>query len=493
MKRLTIYSFLVFFNLLSCICAGQNKLIDSLNLAFKNAKNDTTKAKVLIALSEEYYAFNTDSVIPLCMRAIKIIEKKEGTSNPTEKISLLTSKANALNNIGAVQNATGNIPEALENYSKSLALQTQLKNKEGIGTALNNIAYIYNNQGDIPKALDYYEKCIKIWEELKAYKNQALTINNVALIYQYQGDTAKAMSYYKRSLKIRQEINDKDGIGYSLNNIATLLNSENKPQLALEYQTKALQIFEESGNPNGISLTCLNMAYLYRQNGDIPKALELYNRSIAIQKQMQNKHGIANTQQHIAMIYQQLMLESNTPSDKKKYCSLAHAYADSSLSLSKELGYPINIAGAEKILYQTDSTAGNFSGALEHYKNFIASMDSIQNEKTRKASIKNQLQYEYDKKEAVITEQQNKERAVAHEKSRFQLIVIGAVIFGLLLVITFAFYVFRSLKATRTQKLIIEEKQREIIDSIRYAKRIQNSLLPPEKYIEKSINRLKKS
>jgi len=34
---------------------------------------------------------------------------------------------------------------------------------------------------------------------------------------------------------------------------------------------------------------------------------------------------------------------------------------------------------------------------------------------------------------------------------------------------------------------IIEEKQKEIVDSIKYAKRIQSSILPTEKYIEKHI------
>ena len=42
------------------------------------------------------------------------------------------------------------------------------------------------------------------------------------------------------------------------------------------------------------------------------------------------------------------------------------------------------------------------------------------------------------------------------------------------------------------QKLLVEEKQKDILDSIRYAKRIQKSLLPTEKYIEKNIIRLSK-
>lgn len=41
------------------------------------------------------------------------------------------------------------------------------------------------------------------------------------------------------------------------------------------------------------------------------------------------------------------------------------------------------------------------------------------------------------------------------------------------------------------QKRVIEEKQKEILDSIHYAKRIQRSLLPSESYLERKINRKK--
>jgi hypothetical protein len=42
-------------------------------------------------------------------------------------------------------------------------------------------------------------------------------------------------------------------------------------------------------------------------------------------------------------------------------------------------------------------------------------------------------------------------------------------------------------KEVEAQKVLLEEKQKEILDSIRYAKRIQNSLLPTDKYIERKL------
>ena len=100
------------------------------------------------------------------------------------------------------------------------------------------------------------------------------------------------------------------------------------------------------------------------------------------------------------------------------------------------------------------------------------------------------------------------------EKSRKQRLVLLLVSCFLFIVIVFAGFVFRSLRITRKQKEIIElqkilveeqklevelqkhkveEHQREIIDSITYAMRIQRALLPTEKYIEKNMNRLRKS
>lgn len=142
---------------------------------------------------------------------------------------------------------------------------------------------------------------------------------------------------------------------------------------------------------------------------------------------------------------------------------------------------------AENVLAEIESSRGNYKEAFEHYKQYIIYRDSLSNETTRKASIKSQLKYEFEKKEAVIKEQQEKERMVAEEKSRVQKIVIASVIVGLLLVIVFAFFIFRSLKVARYQKHIIEEKQKEILDSIHYARRIQTSLLPTEKYIVKQM------
>ncbi len=171
-----------------------------------------------------------------------------------------------------------------------------------------------------------------------------------------------------------------------------------------------------------------------------------------------------------------------------------------------------------KSLTKLDSIEGNYKGAYENHKMYILYRDSLDNEETRKKTIQSQMTYDFEKKEAVANAEHKKElekqELFANEKSRKQKVVIAFVVCGLLLVIIFAGFIFRSLRITRKQKDIIEEQksiveaqkqeveqqkqiveehQKAIIDSITYARRIQNSLMPTEKYIEGVMNRFIKN
>jgi cell division protein FtsX len=117
-----------------------------------------------------------------------------------------------------------------------------------------------------------------------------------------------------------------------------------------------------------------------------------------------------------------------------------------------------------------------------------------------------QTKYETEKKE-----QQNRALKTENELSaktiRQQTIITYVTIAGLALALILAFFIFRGLKQQRLtnkiiseqkaevelQKHLVEEHQKEILDSIRYAKRIQKAHLPTESYVKRNIDRLKKS
>ncbi|MCC7232828.1 MAG: hypothetical protein IT242_07790 [Bacteroidia bacterium] len=188
-------------------------------------------------------------------------------------------------------------------------------------------------------------------------------------------------------------------------------------------------------------------------------------------------------------------------------CSRAGQNPVDSLQISLELHSVENMRDAELQLSKTAQLKGDYKNAILHYQRFIVYRDSFVNREIEGKALQLQMKYEYEKKEAVLKEQQMKERAVTEEKQRKQSLITYASTTGLLIVLIFAGYMLRSLKTTRKQKLIIEkkteeteeqyriieEKNKNITDSINYAARIQRSLLPAENNLVKQIERLKKS
>ncbi|HEY6160088.1 MAG TPA: hypothetical protein VI112_02665, partial [Bacteroidia bacterium] len=150
----------------------------------------------------------------------------------------------------------------------------------------------------------------------------------------------------------------------------------------------------------------------------------------------------------------------------------------------------------EKSYSDLDTARGDYKGALEHYKKFIAARDSISNEENTKKQTRSEMQYEFDKKESQAQAEQDKRDAVTR-------IIIYSISGGLVLVLLLAVFIYHSYRQKQKaniiimwqkeevekQKHLVEEKQKEILDSIHYAKRIQHSLLPREAYISRKLKR----
>jgi serine phosphatase RsbU (regulator of sigma subunit) len=125
---------------------------------------------------------------------------------------------------------------------------------------------------------------------------------------------------------------------------------------------------------------------------------------------------------------------------------------------------------------------------------FINARDTILSEENQKEVLKQEMEYNFEKEKAIAEKEHEKEMLVAKEQGMRQQIVSYTIGFGLLLLVLFSIYIVSRLRFTRKQKdiiahqkLLVEEKQKEIIDSISYAKRLQEAILPPEHFVKKYL------
>jgi len=434
--------FFILFFLFQTSAFTQSKVIDSLKIVLKNAEHDTTRCKILGMMVEFEY---DNKIWPIYNEQLYELTKKNIESATTDKLKkpYLAHFASAINNKGFLAQEFGNISKALEYYYSALKVQEQVNDKKGMATTINNIAYIYMHQGDLNKSLESVEKAMKLQIDMQDNGGIASSLNNLGNIYKKKGEIAKALDYFNQSLELERKINDQFGASVCLSNIGDIYIEQKKYKEGIEYISQSLKIREEMNELDGISYNLNRLANIMLDLNRLDEALE---------------------------------------------------YGTKSFKVAKELNYIENIRNASKTLYKIYKKQNNTEQALKMYELFFQMHDSISNEATRKSSIKNQLQYEYDKKATADSVRVTEEKKVITAQLKQEKTQRFALYGGLALVALFGGVMYNRFKISQKQKYIIEkqkeivdEKQLEILDSIHYAKRIQNALMANADFINKHL------
>ena len=424
-----------------------------------------------------------------------------------------TNKVNALNAL-VNQFISSEPQKSLAYAQQALKLAQQTKWKKGIGNSEHSIGYYYYTQGDYPNTLEHWLNALKIWEELNDKKGISVSLGNIGIVYKQKGDYPKALAHYLKALKMAEDLGDKNGIARHLGNIGSVYEEQGaasteasaKVELfnkALDYYFKALKIAEDLGNKNTIAINLGNIGGVYDEQASAASpdsavyrerlfnlALDYYFKALKMKEELGNKNGIAINLGNIGALY-----------FKEKKFADAGKYLNDALSLSKEIGDMEGMKENYQNLSVLNSTLGNYKSAFEHYKLYIIYRDSIANEENTKKQTQTEMQYEFDKKQTAdsITnaEKVNQEELKHGQEIQQQKIYTYGGAIGFLLMIVVAGVSFRAFKQKQKlnliiseQKKLVEEKQKDILDSIYYARRIQQSLLPTEKYIAKNLKRL---
>jgi hypothetical protein len=238
----------------------------------------------------------------------------------------------------------------------------------------------------------------------------------------------------------------------------------------------------------------------YGEFGDLKKARIYFDSSLAIkvahheEVEMISSYGVLG----------ELMMMDNKPKEAEAYLKKAIYLAEK----NKLLQYRNN---CYRIMFETEEKLENYKEAFRYHKLFTQTKDSLHNDDLTRALLDKEYKFNFEKKEAELKAESEKQKIITEEEKKKQKLVTYSVSAGLLLVILLAVLMFRSTRIrkraneelsekndlivkqqaeTERQKQLLEEKQKEIIDSILYAKRIQQALITSEIYIERVLNKL---
>jgi tetratricopeptide (TPR) repeat protein len=481
----------------------QRNVIDSLRSLFKTGKDDTNKVKIALRIGVEY-----ESVQKRDSAGFYYLYSK----SLSEKLQYLKGIADACHSIGVIKLDQGDLKGSLDNYFAALEIRKKIGDKKGMARSYNNIGNDYRNMGLFSEALKYHFYSLRLKDELKDEKGKATTYNNIGIVYNLMHRNPEALNYYNLAVKIRRAYKDTLNINYAntLSNFGNIywdeaLLAKNKYKgnqkndsvkkylgLAVNLFNSALIIRTALKDSIGIADCYVSRGSVLLEQNKINDALKSYNFALKLYQQHNSPDRVALSFNNIGRVL----------FSQKKFGESRDLFSRG-LKIAKEINSKDYIKTSYKGLAETDSALGNYASAFRNYKWFIVWKDSVFNEASTKKITQTQMQYEFDKKAAADSIKVNETKRLENEKHRQEISTqrtyTYAGVSGFLVMIIIAGISYRAFRSKRkanieiaNQKMLVEERQKEILDSIRYAKRIQTALITNEKYIERKLGLLNK-
>ena len=449
-----VFFFLYIMLILPQTITAQNKLTDSLETALESAKSDSARVKTLLLLGREQFNLSAFE---------QAIQRAREASNLARKTGLKKEEALSYNLMGSIYRGMGNYEASLKQHFTALKIREGIADSFGIANSYNNIGLLYWGMEKYDLALAYHLKALRIRENAGDSDVIAASHLNLGMTYYKQGMASKNKAYAQDLL-----------------------------QSALHSYERALKYFESKQTLQSMAACYNNMANVYADKATLlgekekkgkndfnNKSLEYYFKTLKIMESAGDVQSVVITQNNISLIYRE-----------QGQFGLAADYALKSLGEAQMAGFKNESMEIYENLSRLFEMQGNYQKAFEYHKLYAITKDSLLNEEGSKQVIEMQTKYETEKKDKELLKKDAETKQAAMQRNFF----IG----GFAMMILLAFFIFRGYRQKQKanleisrQKHIVEEKQKEIIDSITYARRIQRTLLTSEKYIQKQLKRLR--
>ncbi len=321
-----------------------------------------------------------------------------------------------------------------------------------------------------------------------------------------------AFGVYKDLLKVTEELNEPEKLATVYRNMGSLFNDFEDSEKSIDFYTKALNIYTKT-NDYKSTITCLRVlgdAHIVKSHNDM--AMEYFSRGLSISKKNRNYEkaklltGIGNLFYSLnnfekALLYFKealscpdsediIVLKNNigvSLMELKKYKEAKPYLIEVYFSETSPTRNKADFASNLSAIYQN---LGDYQNALSFLETYISLSDSL-----------NKVQYAQDLSETEAkyrNEKQEEQNILLSERLKNKSLQIYFALAGILLLAGLVFFIFRGLrqknkanlalaeknKIIEEKNIIVEEQHKDITDSIKYAQRIQQAILPPDKLWE---------
>ncbi len=399
-------------------------------------------------------------------------------------------------------------------FYKAKELFFKIKNKKRLADTYTFIGIIYSELSMFDKSLNQYINSEKIYEELHDTIGLIQSDINIGATYSDIQLYDKAKSYYEKALNLSLITNSKENSAYCYANLGVCQKITGNYNKALEYYIKLETIAEELSNKYLLGTSYFNMANLFINMNEPYKGYQIAKKYIKLYE---------NSTEPATLYYGYTILGNSEINIGEFNQGIKHLLI--SFDKAKEINSGNLILQTANNLADAYEKTNDFKQAYYYKKITYQLSDSLFKVNNIKQMTDIETKYQTEKKEHQI-EVLNKNKKLQNlelEKKQKELrnrnyIILGIAIV-MIIIIFFSSALYKTLQLKRKANFLLKQRnveinqkneeimaqrdeiqaqrdevtnqrdkialqQKKITDSIQYASRIQNAVLPPAENIK---------
>lgn len=269
-------------------------------------------------------------------------------------------KADAMRNIGRIEEKRGNKERSVKIYEEALSLISDEKNSTEYAKLLMNLSWVQNRYRQTDEAIKNGLTALEILEKNNAKEQVALCCNNLAVFYEGLKEFEKALSYNEKSLALFEEAKNKRQIANLELSLGYLKTKIGKNEEALKHFSRSAELMNTIGSKLGSAAALLAKGRLYADIGRHDEAVIALSAALSDFRDMDAKRKEAAT---IISLVQVLIEQKNLQS--------GYDYINEGLELTNTDDFLSERGKLHKLYARGLKTEHKFSEAKESYQKAI--------------------------------------------------------------------------------------------------------------------------
>lgn len=462
---------ILFVFLFPLLGVGQDILspleVDSMEKVSRASRKDSSLLELNLKLSKHYFNKNLMKSRIYAGKSFQL----------SKELKSLEGQAAALYQLSIINHRIGKLHEALDHINQAARLYELSGDKKSTAIVKAELGNIYASMGNMVKAIESHQEAIDLFESINFFKGIAQCYSDLGNTHFFQRNFQTALKYFKKSKELFEREKDLKAVAELYNRISSVYREMDELDKSIDYDYYALMIQEKLRDKSGIAQSNLNIGKTAILKGELKRAEGYIEYASKLYSEIGDQLGLTRC-----------LLLSSEIEVKQEHFENALDQLRQCIDIAQEAGAKKELSTAYATIAEVYERKGQYKEAYSFMTLHAQLKDTLYSKEKTRMFSEMEVKYRTKNKEKELIAEKQKTKVQSGKTVMYVSFALS--LSGMLVIVILMMYKRSQLRKEVNNDLsqkneLIRHKNQEIIDSIYYAKKIQEAIITPRSYFQK--------